>query len=179
MMKKMLIFGVVLALSTSCSAVSISLLSGGLDSVSVNIDDIIKIDLVVDNNPCSGIDSIDFISTAGALTAASSGAAAWVGFPDGVGLVAGNDSSGNIIAASGHAESNTQALAGTVLYTFDLTVTQAGTVAPNMGSNLGYDLDTHGFWQPSIQNALIVSIIPEPMTAAILVIGSLFIRRRR
>jgi len=175
-MKKFLVIMLVLALTSMASAVSISLTSGGLSSVVVPVaGTVITVDLTVDDAPAGGINSIDFLASGGASINA---VGAWSVFT--FAPFAGTLTAGDIMRASGNAAAGTDIAAGTVLYSFQVTVNDTGALTPQMtAADWGTDNGPLYAWQPTAQNALSVSVVPEPMTIALLGLGGLFLRRRK
>ena len=188
MMKKLLIFMLVLGLASTASALTISLTSGGKSTLVIGVDvalnGVITVDLKADT-PAMGISGIDFQNTGETINAVG----AWVGFPGGFALVPGTlvpvagGLDADIMRASGNAAVGTEAAANTVLYSFNVTVSGNGTVSPVMLPTDVFSTMTgpppYGYWFGAAitQNAL--TIIPEPMTIALLGLGGLLLRRRK
>jgi hypothetical protein len=183
MMKKFLTFVVVLALASSASAVSISLVSGGASTLTLGTDvtvgQVITVDLISDTG-CNGVNSIDFLNVGQTLGAI----AGWQGtMALGIGSQNGTPTGNDIIRANANAQAGAEAGAGASLYQYTVTVGGLGTLTPVMGAYDWFSTLTgpppYGYWYgPAItQNAL--HIVPEPVTIVLLGLGGLLLRRRK
>jgi hypothetical protein len=180
MIKRLLILGLVLALPAMASAVSVSLQSGGQGTlvlgVDVTVGQVIQVDLISDT-ATTGISSIDFVPAGETINAAGVWNAAY--FAAAPISTEGLLSGGSILNARGLAATGKNGPAGSVLYSFNVTVDGVGTVSPVMGTG-DFFFDSAGaftFGSAVTQNAL--NIVPEPATIALLGLGGLLLRRRK
>ena len=182
-MKKFLIIGLVLVLAPVANAATAYLTSGGLSTVSAAIDAVITVDLKLDI-ASKGIQSIDFLSDGQLISALG----AWDTSPavyDGPGTP-GTLTSGDILNAIGNVgPGDLEVAAHTTLYSFDVTVKDnenpgGNTVGLFMGSSdVVFITDSPGYILGTAITQTPLTIIPEPMTIALLGLGGLFLLRRR
>ena len=181
-MRRVVVLVLVVGLCSGARGTVVSVTSGGSSDVQVaSAGDAITVDLTVDF-ACSGIYQVDFVSSGLALI---EGVGSWVSPMDTYGGGAADNGTlqgGNIMDAYGETLNGaTDVSAGTVLYSFDVTVNGDGAVVPQMSVNdfafqtvppYGYD------GSQLTMSDLTVSIVPEPITIALLGLGCLFVRRR-
>jgi hypothetical protein len=176
-MKKLLILMLVLGMASAANAASAELYlkSGGLSTLPATaIGTTITVDLYVDVD-LAGINKVDFgFGTAtGTMTKGS-----W--FNAGSTSSAGDDSSGTSIVDAYWNKSGGAAdyQKDTIMYSFSVGVTTGGTILPIMNTG---DAANRGFTQyTAAENTYTpLTILPEPMTIALLGLGGLFLRRRR
>jgi hypothetical protein len=180
MIKKFLIFALVLALCSTASAVSVSLTSGGKSTLVQGVDwtvgQTITVDLVVDTSTKS-IYVIDFLVPSAVGTAS---VGAWSAAMPNFVSPGTLDGSGNIRDAGATCPTGSPAAAGTVLYSFSVVLSDTGLISPYMvGTDYIITGGTTVYASPTGigQNGL--HIVPEPITIALLGLGGLFLRRRR
>jgi len=175
MMKKMLILAMVLALATSASAVSVSVVSGGLSAIDVAPGATVVVDLVSDTD-CTGIVAFN-VSGDAALTLPSNGT--FNSFLDFVTSDALADLEAISTATSG------SIAAGSSIFSFSFV---APTVVGTYNIDTGFDADWVSFFDAAAVDqwanvvdgdSLAVTVVPEPMTIALLGLGGLFLRRRK
>lgn len=187
-MKKFLTFVVVLALASSASAVSISLVSGGASTLTLGTDvtvgQVITVDFISDT-PCSGINTVDFLNVGQSIGAVGAWSATMLGIGTQPGTLVppGGGLNAAIMRANANALAGQEVAPGGTLYSFAATVGGLGTLTPFMGASDWFVTITgpppNAWWYgPSIvQNAL--HIVPEPVTIVLLGLGGLLLRRRK
>jgi len=174
MMKKILILVIALALGISAGATAVTV---GLQAsdLTVYAGDAVTIDLISDT-ACTGIDEFNITADAGIALPANgifNGGFDW----EIIGLSTSlDDIEGFTTSASG------PITAGIWIFRFDVVVNATGDVI------LGYDPDWVSFfdgnavdrWQDVVVGGpLTITVIPEPMTIALLGLGGLLLRRRK
>jgi len=174
-MKKFLVLMLVLGLASAASAttINLSLTVGGSSSVSYTSGNTYQVDLKADQD-LKAIGEIDFIVETSSNTSALG---AWINGPAG-GLNDPGTLTGNDILNAWYG-ANDLRTAGTVLYSFNVTVYANGTASID---NLSYIFDPAYVMPPTnydIGTLSGVSFVPEPMTIALLGLGGLFLRRRK
>ena len=180
MMKKMLILIVVLALSTSASAVMVSAVSGGSATIDVAPGATVVVDLVSDTLCTALMDT----GTAGWWVTADSG----IGLPtngtfdssldqvtsDALSRLYAGTSSGTAYIDIGDSIFQFSVTAPTGLGTYDVDMnvnSETASFFDELGAEHYDDLVQGG--------SLAITVIPEPMTIALLGLGGLFLRRKK
>jgi hypothetical protein len=175
-MKKLLILLLVLGMATAANAASANLYlhhNGSATAPQSVIGTTITVDLKM-NVDISQINNVDFgLGTAtGTLSTGSWYTAGSVSSP-------GTISGGDIVDAYWNkAGGGADYAKDTVFYSFTVAVTGGGTLVPIMNAG---DVATKGFTSyTAAENTYTpLTILPEPMTIALLGLGGLFLRRRR
>jgi len=175
-MKKFLIVLLVLALASMANAITVKLTSGGASAVTVTVGQVITVNASVDQGAI-GVQAIAFThSNANMVIALGDFIAAWKA-AGGPGMLVGGDITGAVGNSAGGAAN---LAANTTFYSFQLTANGAGSVSPFMDpANDAFFAAGDQFFQADTFSPLTVSIVPEPMTIALLGLGGLFLRRKQ
>ena len=176
-MKKVLVLALVLAVATMVSAGTVSFQAS---NTNVLVGEVVSITVIATGN-CTNIAIPQILSDNAGLASNRALAAGFNQFPQ-VGTIvnAGNVLITGISGATPFAFPPVPVLAGTSLYTFDYTVPEvgAGTVITISGAgSLSFMFDD--FSQTTGMGSTSMTVVPEPMTIALLGLGGLFIRRRK
>jgi hypothetical protein len=177
-MKSVLSLACVLVISSLCSAAVVNLTSAGSNSVAVNEGDTVTVDLTLDF-ACSGLDWINFVTTGGlSIDAPGTWQGDMTDAPLSSGTLTSTGLANSIIEAYSNASSDLPA--GTILYTFTLTASDAGTVAPSMSDDdFAFQFSSAGYTGDQLTMAgLEVSIVPEPATIFLLGLGFVCLRKK-
>lgn len=192
-MKKFLIVMLVLALTSMANAAVLELLVGGSSTVAdgagtVTVD-LVSPDITVSAIGGAGAGDLDIIASSGLAipTVGTFGAvSSLIGFmqPAGFALNVGAIVGPDIIGISGGADAGKEAGLGDVLYSFTINIPGGSvgeTLTPFMGgTDYVMSLTTSPmFWAGSSLTLNPLTVVPEPMTIALLGLGGLFLRRRK
>ncbi len=192
-MKKFLIVMLVLALTSMASAATLSLVVGGsstvADGAGIVTVDLVSPDITVGSIGGVGAGDLDIIASSG-LSIPAVGtfgvASSLIGFmrPAGFALNPGAIVGPDIIGIMGAADAGTEAAFGDVLYSFTVNIPGGSigeTLTPFMGAaDFVMSISTMPtFWAGTSLTLNPLTVVPEPMTIALLGLGGLFLRRRK
>jgi hypothetical protein len=180
-MKKFLIVLLVLALTSVASAVTVTLSSGGSSNLVLGVDvtagQVITVDAEVD----IAIRAFQYIkldrNNTNLVLAPGSAQGNLVNGPHGSGAL---DGSGDITGAYGNlGQPDPDHPANTAFYSFQVTVNGEGQIDPYMDPSADAFFTSTSPYYALADGFTPLTIVPEPMTIALLGLGGLFLRRRK
>jgi len=176
-MKKLLVLMLVLGMVSAAQALTIDLtLSTTDEHLLVPVGTVITVSFTA-SDKVTNIPKIDFTANG-----TNDNAIAGMGWLVGNAAVSlnGTETGSDILGAKLAQALGEQYVAGTVLYQFQVTINEGGDIGmANIQVQNPYVAMPPTWYTIGTLNTLPVSVIPEPMTIALLGLGGLFLRRRK